>query len=54
MSVVDGKVVVMDTCYKCEEPLNYDALDNVHPLCDECQDDFDSWFTSQIAMLDNA
>jgi hypothetical protein len=48
MSEVNATVDTMNKCYQCEEPLGYDPGDSVHPLCDECQEDFDYWFQSQL------
>ena len=38
----------MNTCYKCEKPLDYDPKYTVHPLCDTCNDDFMDWLRNQI------
>jgi hypothetical protein len=38
------------TCYKCEAEIEAE-VGQVHPLCSECQDDFDSWFNSQLGMF---
>ena len=36
----------MNNCYKCNTPLDYDAGDDVHPLCASCEDDFMDWLRS--------
>jgi hypothetical protein len=38
------------TCYKCEAEIEA-FVGQVHPLCDECQEDFDDWFTQQLRMF---
>lgn len=38
------------TCYKCEAEIQAE-VGQVHPLCDECGEDFDSWFESQLGMF---
>lgn len=41
------------TCFKCPaEIVAY--VGQVHPLCDECQEDFDYWFEKEIRMFQNA
>ena len=34
-------------CYKCEKEITAEIA-QVHPLCDECNDDFDAWFQEQL------
>lgn len=43
----------LTTCYKCDDEIEA-FVGQVHPLCDECQDDFDSWFEKEIRMFQNA
>lgn len=38
------------TCYKCEETIEAE-VGQVHPLCGECQEDFDYWFESQVRLF---
>jgi hypothetical protein len=48
MSEGNATMDTMNKCYKCEAELSYDAGDDVHPLCDSCDDDFMDWFRSQL------
>lgn len=34
-------------CYKCESP-TYAPDGSVHPLCEECQEEFDGWFQQAL------
>jgi hypothetical protein len=38
------------TCYKCEKKILVVAS-AVHPLCDECDADFDEWFNKQLEVF---
>jgi hypothetical protein len=38
-------------CYKCEESIEAE-VGQVHPLCAECEADFDAWFTRTLSELD--
>jgi len=38
------------TCYKCEIRILVVAS-AVHPLCDECDADFDKWFNKQLEVF---
>jgi hypothetical protein len=39
------------TCYKCEDEIEVPDLTIVHPLCQECEGDFDNWFTEQLGVF---
>lgn len=39
------------TCYKCDTEIEA-FVGQVHPLCDECQEDFDCWFERELGILD--
>jgi hypothetical protein len=39
------------TCYKCEVEIEIDYELAVHPMCDECQSDFEDWFSKQLAVF---
>jgi hypothetical protein len=44
-------VAIIDTmnkCYQCEETLDYDPVDSVHPLCQDCQYEFDDWLQYEM------
>lgn len=45
--------MVKTTCYKCEAEIELeDENENaVHPLCEDCGDDFDDWFAQQLRMF---
>jgi hypothetical protein len=45
------RVLEQTVCYKCECELMA-PKGEVHPLCAECQADFDAWFTGQLAVFD--
>ena len=51
MSEATAKVDTMNKCYQCEETLDYDPVDSVHPLCSECQNDFDDWLQFEMMKL---
>jgi hypothetical protein len=38
------------TCYKCEAEIEA-FVGQVHPLCEECAEDFDDWFAQQLRMF---
>ena len=38
------------TCYKCDTEI-VAFVGQVHPLCEECESDFDSWFESQLRLF---
>jgi endogenous inhibitor of DNA gyrase (YacG/DUF329 family) len=41
----------MENCYKCNKELDRDPVDEVHPLCDFCQNDFDDWLQNEMMGL---
>jgi hypothetical protein len=51
MSEGNTKVDTMNKCYQCEEPLDRDPVDEVHPLCNDCQYEFDDWLQFEMMML---
>jgi endogenous inhibitor of DNA gyrase (YacG/DUF329 family) len=48
MSDPTATVDTMNKCYKCQEELDYDPVDSVHPLCHDCQNDFDDWLQNEM------
>ena len=42
---------VANECYQCQETLDRDPVDEVHPLCNECQNEFDDWLQNEMMML---
>lgn len=40
------------TCYKCDTIIEA-FVGQVHPLCEECSNEFDDWFNSQLGMFTN-
>lgn len=38
------------TCYKCPTKIMA-MVGEVHPLCSECQSEFDDWFEHELGML---
>ena len=43
-------VLKVTTCYKCNKKIVAGAT-AVHPLCDECDADFDEWFDKQLEVF---
>jgi hypothetical protein len=41
---------VITDCYKCEAETEA-IKGQVHPLCEDCELEFDSWFSSQLTMF---
>lgn len=39
------------TCYKCETEIEVEDENTVHPLCEECELEFDDWFTRQLSVF---
>ena len=39
-------------CYQCEANEVSAPVGTVHPLCDECEKGFDSWFAQQMIQLE--
>jgi len=39
------------TCYKCETKIEVEDETQVHPLCDECQNEADDWLQTQMMMF---
>jgi hypothetical protein len=54
MSEGNAKVDTMNECYQCQEQLTYDPVDYVHPLCTDCQNEFDDWLQFEMGMIDYA
>ena len=38
------------TCYKCEAEIEAE-VGQVHPLCEDCQNDFDDWLQTEMMMF---
>ncbi len=38
------------TCYKCETEIEA-FVGQVHPLCGECENDFDNWFEKELGIF---
>lgn len=38
------------TCYKCDKRILVN-VSAVHPLCDECDANFESWFSKQLEVF---
>lgn len=46
-----GTKQITADCYKCSAKTDtYE--DAIHPLCDDCHEDFQSWFWKQVGMFD--
>lgn len=48
----EGNVIVipMNNCYQCEVEIEA-PMDSVHPLCDECDVEFEDWFDQELRMV---
>lgn len=42
--------LVPTVCYKCPTKI-LAMVGQVHPLCVDCQDDFDDWFERELAVF---
>jgi hypothetical protein len=42
--------LVPTVCYKCPTKI-MSMVGQVHPLCVECQNDFDDWFERELAVF---
>ncbi len=51
MSVGKTTIDTMNKCYQCEETLDYDPVDSVHPLCVDCQNEFDDWLQHEMMVF---
>lgn len=45
-----SEVKEQTTCYKCEEAIEAE-VGQVHPLCGECQSEFDDWFEHELGIF---
>ena len=36
------------TCYQCEIEIEVENLEVVHPLCGDCQNEFDDWLQNEM------
>lgn len=41
----------MNECYKCQAPIDA-PLEQVHPLCESCEEEFQAWLGTQFAVFD--
>jgi hypothetical protein len=39
-------------CYQCEANELSAPVGTVHPLCEECGNDFDDWFSKQLSQIE--
>ena len=51
MSDPVATIDTMTKCYQCEEELTVDPVDEVHPLCEDCQNEFDDWLQFEMMKL---
>jgi len=40
--------MVKTNCYKCETELEVPSAEVVHPLCLDCEGEFETWFADQL------
>jgi hypothetical protein len=38
-------------CYQCDTAIEVEDITTVHPLCEDCESEFDSWFESQLSAM---
>jgi len=43
--------MVKTTCYKCDTKIESLSDKIVHPLCGECQEEFDRWFEHELLVF---
>jgi hypothetical protein len=48
MSEAIATIDTMNECYQCQEDLGYDPGTSVHPLCQDCQYEFDDWLQYEM------
>jgi hypothetical protein len=46
--------MVKTTCYKCDTEIEVISDRLVHPLCENCEEDFDSWFAKELDKIENS
>lgn len=51
MSEGKDTIDTMNECYKCGKEITTAIVDEVHPLCDTCQNDFDDWLQNEMMGL---
>lgn len=44
--------MVKTTCYKCETEIEVISDKVVHPLCGNCEEDFDDWFQRELNAIE--
>lgn len=47
---VEVRIWEETACYKCNKNI-VAVVTAVHPLCDECDADFDEWFNKQLEVF---
>ena len=48
-----GEKQIKTDCYKCQREIDSYA-DVVHPLCDDCDVEYNEWFYKQLEELEQA
>lgn len=46
--LMKGHNMTKTECYKCQTEIEVEDIEQVHPLCDDCDTDFMAWFASQL------
>lgn len=41
-------MAVKTECYKCDTEIEVEDIGQVHPLCAECENEFDDWFATAL------
>jgi hypothetical protein len=49
-----GSLMVKTTCYKCDTEITVLSDRIVHPLCEKCGENFDSWFAEELEKIENS
>ena len=51
ISLRERKSMAKTTCYQCGTEIEVEDITQVHPLCEDCQYDFDSWLQNEMICL---
>lgn len=43
--------MIKTECYQCETEIQVQEITEVHPLCADCQNEFDDWLQNEVMCL---
>lgn len=43
--------MVKTECYQCEAEIEVEEAKQVHPLCADCQNEFDDWLQTEMMFI---